>query len=82
MLSVGFLISPQQRFIFECLWISALCILLGMDFGDNRKVLPALAPGEEGSRPEVKPTDLYFSAKPCVFSVLIHVGGLEMHQQH
>jgi len=28
---------------------------------------------DEGSRLEVKPTKLYFCAKPCVFSVLVHV---------
>ena len=28
---------------------------------------------DEGNRLEVKPTNLYFSAKPCVFSALVHV---------
>lgn len=32
--------------MFECLWISVLRILLGMDFGGNGKAVAALAPDE------------------------------------
>lgn len=33
--------------------------------------------GDRLMRLEVKPTNLYFCAKPCVFSVLVHVERIE-----